>query len=172
MKYLINKITRKILKLQDAESLIDDSLFEIATVDVIDDYELKESKANKLKLLDDYQKNNPEVRELTINNYFKFSLSAEGRSMISEQILQLQNKIELGSITEEDAFFEYFYVGGSIQVSFLQLKQIYTKMIDIINTNYGVYKDHTFNISNLTSVESIKSYNFKNNYLKNQNINF
>ena len=50
-------------------------------------------------------------------------------------------------------------------------------MLDVVNTNFGVYKAHVFAINNLTSIEDegdvvgITNYDFTANYLKNQNLN-
>lgn len=172
MKYLINKITREILKLQETEYLADSSLFENASDVEIANDELLSAIQLKLKELDDYQDNDLEIRELTINNYFKLSLSLKGRNLILEQIQNLEQKAKLGLVNEENALFEYFYNGGSVEISLSQLRFLYIFMTNNTNTNYGVYQTHIFNINNLQTIKTIKSYNFKENYLKNQNINF
>lgn len=131
---------------------------------------LNEMKLNKLNELDSYHFNNTEIRQCKINNYFILQLSGEGRSLIQEQISLLTQKIKLNLVTEEDASFEYFYNGGSIEITLVQLRQIYVAMLDIVNSNYQNYKAETYLIKNLGSVEAVESHDFTVNYLKNQNI--
>jgi len=131
---------------------------------------LSESISKKLQELDQYHYAT-EIRQCKINNYFILQLSGEGRSLIQEQISLLTQKIELNLIQEADASFEYFYNGGSIEITLNQLRQIYVAMVDIVNTNYQNYKAETYLIKNLGSVEAVESHDFTVNYLKNQNIN-
>lgn len=132
---------------------------------------LEQQKSKKLKELDDYHFNSPEIREMKINDYFILSLSGNGRNLIVEQIQNLEQKIQLNITTTEEAIFEYFYNGGSIEINLLQLKQLYTFMLNVVNTNYGIYKNYIHEIKNLSTTEEVKAYNFTANYLKNQNLN-
>lgn len=134
------------------------------------EYSLSEAKTKKLLELDDYHYNALEVRILTINSYFKFSLNAEGRALIGEQIINLVQQIKLGTIQEEDASFEYYYNGSSIEVSLTQLRQIYVEMLRIVNSNFAIYKQHIHDIKNLGTVIAVESYDSTANYLKNNNI--
>lgn len=134
------------------------------------EYSLKEIKEKKLQELDQYHFNATEIRQCKINNYFILQLSGEGRSLIQEQIALLAQKIKLNLIAEEDASFEYFYNGGSIEISLVQLRQIYVAMLDIVNSNYQNYKAEMYLIKNFSTVEAVESHDFTVNYLKNQNI--
>lgn len=134
------------------------------------EFTLSEAIFKKLENLDNYHFNDIEIRQCKINNYFILQLSGEGRSLIQEQISLLLQKIKLNLITEEDASFEYFYNGGSIEISLVQLRQIYVAMLDIVNSNYQNYKAETYTIKNLSTVEAVESHDFTVNYLKNQNI--
>ena len=131
---------------------------------------LLESIDKKIQELDKYHFNAVEIRQCKINNYFILQLSGEGRSLIQEQISLLLQKIKLNLITEEDASFEYFYNGGSIEISLVQLRQIYVAMLDIVNSNYQNYKAEIYLIKNLSTVEAVEGHDFTVNYLKNQNI--
>ena len=126
---------------------------------------------NKLQELDNYHYNDISIRQCKINNYFILSLTGEGRSLIQEQITNLVQQIKLGLIVEQDASFEYFYNGGSIEISLVQLRRIYIGMLNIVNSNYQNYKAETYLIKNLSTVEAVESHDFTTNYLKNQNIN-
>jgi len=108
---------------------------------------------------------------MKINDYFILSLSGNGRALISEQIQSLDQQIKLNVITEESATFEYFYNGGSIEITLVQLRQLYIFMLNVANTNYGVYKAHIHAIKNLSTIEEVEAYDFTANYLKNQNLN-
>ena len=128
-------------------------------------------KSNKLQELDNYHFNSSEIREMKINNYFILSLSGNGRALIAEQIQNLDQQIKLNIITEESAIFEYFYNEGSIEVTLVQLRQLYIFMLNVVNINYGIYKDHIHAIKNLSTIEEVEAYDFTANYLKNQNLN-
>jgi hypothetical protein len=135
------------------------------------EFSLPEAISKKLQELDQYHFNDIEIRQCKINNYFILQLSGEGRSLIQEQISFLTQKIELNLIQEADATFEYFYNGGSIEITLTQLRQLYVAMLNIVNSNYQNYKAETYAIKNLDSVEAVESHDFTVNYLKNQNIN-
>lgn len=132
---------------------------------------LKQAKLVKLKNLDDFYFNSKELRELSINNYFKLSLSGDGRNLVMEQINQLQLKIDLGLIIPDAAKFKYFYNGLTADITLSQLKQLYAFMMSIINSNFAIYKTHQLAIEKLLTIDDINNYNFKVNYLINQNIN-
>ena len=132
---------------------------------------LQEAIQNKLQQLDTYHFNSDEIRQMTINEYFILSLSSEGRNLIAEQMQSLDQQIKLNVITEESAIFEYFYNGGSIEITLVQLRQLYIFMLNVVNTNYGVYKAHIHAIKNLSTIEEVEAYDFTANYLKNQNLN-
>lgn len=134
------------------------------------EFSLPQAISKKLEELDFYHFNSSEIRQCKINNYFVLQLSGEGRSLIQEQIALLAQKIKLNLVTEEEASFEYFYNGGSIEISLTQLRQLYVAMLDIVNSNYQNYKAETYLIKNLGSVEAVESHDFTVNYLKNQNI--
>jgi hypothetical protein len=131
----------------------------------------KNSIEYKLQQLDNYHYNSSEIREMKINDYFILSLSGDGRALIAEQIQSLEQQIKLNVITEESATFEYFYNGGSIEITLVQLRQLYIFMLNVVNTNYGVYKAHIHAIKNLSTIEEVEAYDFTANYLKNQNLN-
>jgi hypothetical protein len=143
---------------------------------VVENGEYKEYKSLeqkiilKLQQLDNYHFNSSEIREMKINNYFILSLSGDGRALIAEQIQSLEQQIKLNVITEESAIFEYFYNGGSIEITLVQLRQLYIFMLNVVNTNYGVYKAHIHAIKNLSTIEEVEAYDFTVNYLKNQNL--
>lgn len=133
--------------------------------------ELLEHKiAYKLAELKNYHFNFSEIREMKINNYFILSLSGEGRNLIGEQIQSLDQQIKLNVITEESATFEYFYNGGSIEITLVQLRQLYIFMLNVVNANYGVYKAHIHAIKNLSTIKKVEAYDFTANYLKNKNL--
>lgn len=134
-------------------------------------YTLEESIDLKLEESNDYYFNSSEIREMKINDYFILSLSADGRDLISEQIQNLDQQIKLNVITEESATFEYFYNGGSIEITLVQLRQLYIFMLNVVNTNYGIYKAHIYAIKNLSTIEEVEAYDFTGNYLKNQDLN-
>lgn len=134
------------------------------------DLALDNAKSLKLVELDSYYFNSTEIREMKLNDYFVLSLSFDGRNLILEQIQNLEQQIILGSVTEENAKFEYFYNVTSIEVTLGQLRQIYIFMLNTMNTNYGVYKSHINTLKNLTTINEIENYDFKTNYLKNQNL--
>lgn len=134
-------------------------------------YQLEEAKGKKLQELDNYHFNSQEIRQCKINNYFILQLDSTGRSLIQEQINLLIQKIKLGLVTEEDASFEFFYNGGSIDISLEQLRRIYVAMLDIVNSNFQNYKTEINNIKNLSTIQQVENYDFTLNYLKNQNIN-
>jgi hypothetical protein len=138
---------------------------------VTPEYTLEEYINLKLEELNDYHFNSSEIREMKINDYFILSLSVEGRDLISEQIHNLDQQIKLNVITEESATFEYFYNGGSIEITLIQLRQLFIFMLNVVNTNYSVYKDHIHTIKNLSTMEEVEAYDFTANYLKNQNLN-
>ena len=125
---------------------------------------------NKLKELENYHFNSLELRQMTINDYFILSLSSEGRNLIAEQIQGLEQQIKLGIIEEADASFEYFYNGGSVEISLVQLRALYIFMINTVNTNFGVYKAHIHAINALTTIDAVENYDFTANYLKNKNL--
>jgi len=131
---------------------------------------LEDSIENKIKELEIYHISNSEIREMKINDYFILSLSGNGRALIAEQIQSLDQQIKLNVITEESATFEYFYNGGSIEITLVQLRQLYIFMLNVVNTNYGVYKAHIHAIKNLSTIEEVEAYDFTVNYLKNQNL--
>jgi len=133
--------------------------------------ELKELISLKLKELDVYHYHSNDIRIITINDYFILSLSSEGRNLISEQIQQLNQKISKGLLTKDTALFEYFYNSSSVKITLNQLESLHIFMLDIVNTNFGVYKSHIHAINSLSSIEQLESYDFTGNYLKNQNIN-
>lgn len=132
---------------------------------------LKEKINLKLKELYNYHFNSSEIREMKINDYFILSLSGEGRDLIGEQIQSLEQQVKLNIITEENAKFEYFYNGGSIEITLTQLRQLYIFIFNIINTNYNVYKKHIHAIKNLSEIKEVEDYDFTVNYLKKQNLN-
>lgn len=134
------------------------------------EFSLSEAISKKLEELDQYHFNATEIRQCKINNYFILQLSGEGRSLIQEQITSIEQKIKLNLIEEEDASFEYFYNGGSIEITLTQLRQLYVAMLNIVNSNYQNYKAETYLIKNLSTVEAVESHDFTVNYLKNQNI--
>lgn len=125
---------------------------------------------SKLEKLDNYHFNSQEIRQCKINNYFILQLDSTGRSLIQEQINFLVQKVKLGLVTEESATFEYFYNGGSIDITLTQLRQLYVAMLNIVNSNFQNYKTEINIIKNLSTIEEIESYDFTINYLKNQNI--
>jgi hypothetical protein len=143
---------------------------------VVENGEYKEYKSLeqkiilKLQQLDNYHFNSSEIREMKINDYFILSLSGNGRNLIAEQMQSLDQQIKLNVITEESATFEYFYNGGSIEITLVQLRQLYIFMLNVVNTNYGVYKAHIHAIKNLSTIEEVEAYDFTVNYLKNQNL--
>jgi len=51
------------------------------------------------------------------------------------------------------------------------LRQLYIFMLNVINTNYSIYKAHIHAIKNLSTIEEVEVYDFTVNYLKNQNLN-
>jgi hypothetical protein len=132
---------------------------------------LEEKIEYQLQQLDNYHYNSSEIREIKINDYFILSLSGDGRALIAEQIQSLDQQVKLNIITEESATFEYFYNGGSIEITLVQLRQLYIFMLNVVNTNYAVYKAHVHEIKNLSTIEKVESYDFTANYLKNQNLN-
>jgi hypothetical protein len=134
------------------------------------EFTLPESIDKKLQELDQYHYNAVEIRQCKINNYFILQLDSIGRSLIQEQILLLTQKIQLNLIQEADAVFEYFYNGGSIEISLTQLRQLYVAMLNIVNSNYQNYKSEIYLIKNLGSVGAVETHDFTLNYLKNQNI--
>lgn len=137
------------------------------------EFSVDEARTKRISELDYYHFNSPELRVLTINSYFKFALNQEGRNLIAEQICNLIQQIKLETLAEEDASFEYFYNGSSIEVSLTQLRQIYVEMLRIVNTNFATYKQHTYNIKNnvFADAAAVEAYDFTENYLKNNNIN-
>jgi hypothetical protein len=137
----------------------------------LSDGEVQEKIEYQLQQLNSYHFNSSEIREMKINDYFILSLSGDGRALIAEQIQSLEQQIKLNVITEESATFEYFYNGGSIEITLVQLRQLYIFMLNVVNTNYGVYKAHIHAIKNLSTIEEVESYDFTANYLKNQNLN-
>lgn len=134
------------------------------------EFTVPEAIDKKLQELDNYHYNSTEIRQCKINNYFILQLDSTGRSLIQEQVSLLEQKIELGTLTEETAFFEYYYNGGSIQITLLQLRKIYVAMLDIVNRNFQNYKEEINIIKNLANLQLVEDHNFKTNYLKNQNI--
>jgi hypothetical protein len=135
------------------------------------EFTLEEKIEYQLQQLDNYHYNSSEIREMKINDYFILSLSGDGRALIAEQIQSLDQQIKLNVITEESATFEYFYNGGSIEITLVQLRQLYIFMLNVVNTNYAVYKAHVHEIKNLSTIEEVEAYDFTANYLKNQNLN-
>lgn len=143
----------------------------IFTSEQIEEGKLQEKIEYQLQQLDNYHYNSSEIREMKINGYFILSLSGDGRALIAEQIQSLEQQIKLNVITEESATFEYFYNGGSIEITLIQLRQLYIFMLNVVNTNYAIYKAHIHAIKNLSTIEEVESYDFTANYLKNQNLN-
>lgn len=127
-------------------------------------------KRKKLQELDDYHYSSPDIRTLTINNSYVLNLDSKGRSLIDEQIQHLTNQISLGTLTESDASFEYFYENGSVTVSLLELNALYAKVMSIVNHNFKTYKVHQKKIRSLRSRNSIATYDYTKDYLRNQNI--
>lgn len=126
----------------------------------------------KLLDLDNYHFNSNEIRILKINNIFDVSLTLENRDLMLEQINLLQLKVSSGMVTEQDAFFRYYYSGENyIDVSFSNLKGLYIAIHDIVGSNYTTYKLHQKNIKALTTIEEVEAYDITANYIKNQNIN-
>ncbi len=136
-----------------------------------DEVELSNLIINKLSDLDIYHFNSEEIRQMTINEYFVLLLTSKGRTLVAEQIQSLELQVKLGIVTEENANFEYFYNGGSVEISLVQLRALYIFMINTVNTNYGVYKAHIHAIKNLSTIEEVEAYDFTADYLKNQNLN-
>jgi len=135
------------------------------------DHIIQEARDVKLEELRNYHSNSSDIRSMSINGYFILSLSFEGRNLIAEQIQQLKQKVEKGIVTEEMALFKYFYNDGSVDISLSQLQDLHIFMLDVVNTNYGIYKAHISAINNLASVNEIENYDFTINYSKNQNLN-
>ncbi len=102
-----------------------------------DEVELSNLIINKLSDLDIYHFNSEEIRQMTINEYFVLLLTSKGRTLVAEQIQSLELQVKLGIVTEENANFEYFYNGGSVEISLVQLRALYIFMINTVNTNYG-----------------------------------
>lgn len=175
MIYLKNKQTNKIetFKVDNHLQLSKNirNQFVEATQLEIDEFQIDEVKKSKIAELDNYHFNSSEIRKMKINDYFVLSLSIDGRTLVSEQIQDLEQQVKLGIIDEMSASFEYFYNGGSIEITLSQLRQLYIFMMNIVNFNYGIYKDHMHVIKNLSTIEEIELYDFTLNYLKNQNLN-
>lgn len=133
--------------------------------------DLEESKNSKLQQLDNYHFNSSEIREMKVNDYFILSLSGEGRALIVEQIQTLEQQIKLNVITEESATFEYLYNNESIEITLVQLRQLYVFMMNVVNTNYSIYQSHIQAIKNLSTIKKVEAYNFTSKYLKNKKLN-
>lgn len=172
MKYRINTETQEFIEDKgNLGSFFFQNPWREAKTNEINDFKLNQIRSNKLKELDNYYFNSSEIREMKINDYFVLSLSIDGRTLVSEQIQGLEQQVKLGIINEMSASFEYFYNGGSIEITLAQLRQLYIFMMNIVNFNYGVYRDHMYVIKNLSTIEEIELYDFTLNYLKNQNLN-
>jgi len=124
----------------------------------------------KLLLLDEYYYNDIELRRITINNYFILSATADGRSLINEQIALLEQQIHLGIITTEQAIFEYFYNGNSVKITLNNLRDIYIFIMTLVNENYKIYRMHIKAIKALTSINDIAQYCFTDQFRKKQNL--
>lgn len=138
---------------------------------ILNPINLSESISNKLLQLDNYHYNSVEIRNLTVNNVFFISLTKDGRDFVAEQINQLEQRIKMELILEEGAIFEYFFGNSSVNITLVQLRQIYIEMLDIVNANFGIYQQEIFTINSLTTAEAVESYDFTTNYLKNNNFN-
>jgi len=122
----------------------------------------------KLQELNNYHYSN-EVRTLTINEKFKFSLLSSDRDLIDEQIQVLMRKIETGALTEDNAIYNY---RSLIDIPLLQLKSLYIAIQDITAHNYNnVYIVHRQAIEDAKSKDELEQYDFKELYLINQKIN-
>ena len=172
MKYRLNTETQEFIEDKgNLGSFFFQNPWREAKINEINDFKLNQIRSNKLKELDNYHFNSSEIRKMKINDYFVLSLSIDGRTLVSEQIQDLEQQVKLGIINEMSASFEYFYNGGSIEITLPQLRQLYIFMMNIVNFNYGIYKDHMHVIKNLSTIEEIELYDFTLNYLKNQNLN-
>lgn len=138
---------------------------------VAPEFTIDQVRANKINELTNYHFNSSDIRILTINRLIGLSLSSEGRTLVSEQITQLEQKVRLGLVLESAASFQYFYGSSSISVSLNQLRGLFVQMLTITNANFANYQLEISNITNLESLEDIESYNFTANYIKNFNVN-
>lgn len=130
------------------------------------EFTLAELKAKKLAELNSYHFSSTEIRSAKINNVLPISLSGEGRNLVLEQIAHLDQQIALGLKTPEQATFEY----SGYSITLPKLKKLYVDMLDIVNTNYGIYRAHIVAINALLSIQNVQAYDFQYNYLKNSNI--
>jgi hypothetical protein len=132
---------------------------------------LKESIDVKRQELQDFHDSTP-IRTLLISNTYTIFLHKKYRDLVSEQINDIRIGIEDGDIIEEDAIFDYYYNGDDsyIPVTYLQLKNIYRKMMFIVNANFQKFKEHNSAIGKLTSTPLVDKYDCTTGYLVNQNI--
>lgn len=131
---------------------------------------LSKAKQEKLAELDNFH-DSDEVRNFKIKtpkNLFTFSTLSESRDLLVEQIDFNRNGIESGLIAPEKAGFLFFQVGKSEFISFNNLKFIYAKLMELVNTNFAIKLSHKTKINAIVNLEDLKKYDFKKGYIINQ----
>ena len=134
--------------------------------------QLSNAKASKIAELNAFH-NSEAVRKLTINSTYAIFLTGEYRTLVAEQIRDIELQIAKGLVAEASASFNYYYNGDDsyIPVSYSQLQDILIEMMRIVNANFVQYKTHNKNIKELTTLDEVSNYDFTAGYLTNQNIN-
>lgn len=141
-----------------------------ATQQEINDYLLNQIKQEKLVELDNFH-DSDEVRNFKIKtpkNLFTFSTLSGSRDLLVEQIDFNRNGIESGLIAPEKAGFLFFQAGKSEFISFNNLKFIYAKLMELVNTNFAIKLSHKTKINAIVNLEDLKKYDFKKGYIINQ----
>ena len=134
-----------------------------------DEQLLNNAKSSKLKELSVYH-DSPEVRILTINGIIALPLNSASRSLVNEQIINLNNEIELGDKTPTTAIFNYYTGTTTIPINLENLKKVSVKMLSITNSNFTTYQKCLEEINNLQSISEVNAYDFKADYIKNSTL--
>lgn len=141
------------------------------TTEIIQPLLLEVAKQEKIKQLSNFHFTDLAVREGTVNNVIPISFTKEFRDILREQINKLDIQIQLGVVKKANANFTYFYGQGSQVITYLQLQQLFLTVMQIVDTNFITYQTNINTINSLSSVEEVENFDYKKDYVLNQNIN-
>jgi hypothetical protein len=172
MIYLQNIATKEIIEFanEDSIGLSYANGWQIADDKSIQSYLLSKAKQDKLAKLEDYYKNSSELRNLLINDKFNISTKSDGRQLVTEQLDNLNRKIQLGETTQNAAYFDYYDNGEAVRISYNQLLNLSVAILNITNQNFVIYDNHKKAINDLQSINDLENYDIKANFIKNQKI--
>lgn len=167
MDYSINTITGEV-KRGNLGAFFRTGDWREATEVEKDNIDLDLNIDTKLAELEVYH-DSDEVRILSIDangETHYFPMTQDGRGLIAEQIKDLELQIDLGLITEAEAIFTY-QNGSAVDLTLIQLKELYIEIMSIIKANYNKKIEHRDAIKALTTISEVQDYDYTVGYLVN-----